>query len=40
MLNPRWSDGCLYDCEGMGYEDNEGGDYPINLEDEMEWVRK
>lgn len=36
ITDPRWSDGCTYDEEGTGYEDNTGVDYPINLEDDGE----
>jgi len=28
------SSGCLYDEDEIFYEDNEGAEYPINLEDE------
>lgn len=35
MKDPRWSDGCIFDEEGIGYDDNDGSDYPINLEDEV-----
>lgn len=35
IIDPdRWLSGCTFDEEGTGYEDNEGNDYPINLEDE------
>jgi len=28
--DPIYTTGCIYDEEGIGYEDNDGGDYPIN----------
>lgn len=30
MSDPIYTTGCIFDEEGLGYEDNEGGDYPIN----------
>lgn len=33
-MDPRWSQGCIFDEEGMGYDDNEGSDYPVNPFDE------
>jgi hypothetical protein len=35
MSNPyQWSDGCIFDEEGLRYDDNEGSDYPVNPYDE------
>ncbi len=36
VLEPRWDSGCIFDEEDTGYMDNEGVDYPINLEDDGE----
>ena len=30
MNDPKWSQGCIYDEEGIGYNDDESELYPLN----------